>query len=65
VIDSSELADVKLIADRDSARWKLSNVEVQKRRAFFWELFITDCWMVRCFGCPVESSLIISPPLSI
>ncbi|CAL1710217.1 unnamed protein product [Somion occarium] len=27
---------------RDSARWKLSTSEVQKRRALFWELFITD-----------------------
>ncbi|KAK7680387.1 hypothetical protein QCA50_016627 [Cerrena zonata] len=27
---------------RDSARWKLSPSEVQKRRALFWELFITD-----------------------
>lgn len=33
-------------ADRDSARWKLSPAEVQKRRALFWELFITDCWQV-------------------
>ncbi len=32
--------------DRDSARWKLSPAEVQKRRALFWELFITDCWQV-------------------
>lgn len=32
--------------DRDSARWKLPPAEVQKRRALFWELFITDCWQV-------------------
>lgn len=35
--------------DRDCARWKLSPGEVQKRRALFWELFITDCWQVRPF----------------
>jgi hypothetical protein len=28
----------------DSARWKLSPKDVQKRRALFWELFITDGW---------------------
>lgn len=33
-------------ADRDCARWKLTPAEVQKRRALFWELFITDCWQV-------------------
>ncbi|KAG5643330.1 hypothetical protein DXG03_001180 [Asterophora parasitica] len=31
---------------RDCARWKLPPAEVQKRRALFWELFITDCWQV-------------------
>ncbi|KAI0088357.1 hypothetical protein BDY19DRAFT_891492 [Irpex rosettiformis] len=30
--------------NRDCARWKLPPAEVQKRRALFWELFITDCW---------------------
>jgi hypothetical protein len=35
-----------LAADRDCARWKLTTAEVQKRRALFWELFITDCWQV-------------------
>lgn len=29
---------------KDSARWKLPPHEVQKRRALFWELFITDGW---------------------
>ncbi|TFK67651.1 hypothetical protein BDN72DRAFT_90025 [Pluteus cervinus] len=29
---------------RDCARWGLPPAEVQKRRALFWELFITDCW---------------------
>jgi hypothetical protein len=33
-------------ADRDCARWKLAPAEVQKRRALFWELFITDGWQV-------------------
>jgi hypothetical protein len=33
-------------SDRDCARWKLTPAEVQKRRALFWELFITDCWQV-------------------
>ena len=32
--------------DRDCARFKLSTAETQKRRALFWELFITDCWQV-------------------
>jgi len=36
----------KLCVDRDCARWKLPPAEVQKRRALFWELFITDCWQV-------------------
>ncbi|KAI0761390.1 fungal-specific transcription factor domain-containing protein [Trametes elegans] len=35
---------------RDSARWKLSSAEVQKRRALFWELFITDCWQALATG---------------
>lgn len=35
---------------RDSARWKLSPAEVQKRRALFWELFITDCWQSLATG---------------
>ena len=33
-----------LLIDRDCARWGLHPAEVQKRRALFWELFITDCW---------------------
>ncbi|KAH6903168.1 hypothetical protein BKA70DRAFT_1301768 [Coprinopsis sp. MPI-PUGE-AT-0042] len=36
--------------DRDCARWKLSPAEVQKRRALFWELFITDCWQALATG---------------
>ncbi|GJE93089.1 fungal-specific transcription factor domain-containing protein [Phanerochaete sordida] len=35
---------------RDCARWKLSPAEVQKRRALFWELFITDCWQALATG---------------
>ncbi|KAI8996651.1 fungal-specific transcription factor domain-containing protein [Trametes punicea] len=35
---------------RDSARWKLPTSEVQKRRALFWELFITDCWQALATG---------------
>ncbi|KAI0372583.1 hypothetical protein BV20DRAFT_1015373 [Pilatotrama ljubarskyi] len=35
---------------RDCARWKLSSSEVQKRRALFWELFITDCWQALATG---------------
>ncbi|KAI0059946.1 hypothetical protein BV25DRAFT_1889043 [Artomyces pyxidatus] len=35
---------------RDCARWKLSPAEVQKRRALFWELFITDCWQSLATG---------------
>ncbi|RXW22261.1 hypothetical protein EST38_g3612 [Candolleomyces aberdarensis] len=35
---------------RDCARWKLSPGEVQKRRALFWELFITDCWQSLATG---------------
>ncbi|TRM66904.1 fungal-specific transcription factor domain-containing protein [Schizophyllum amplum] len=35
---------------RDSARFKLPPGEVQKRRALFWELFITDCWQSLATG---------------
>ncbi|KAG7095619.1 hypothetical protein E1B28_006343 [Marasmius oreades] len=35
---------------RDCARWRLSPAEVQKRRALFWELFITDCWQSLATG---------------
>ncbi|KAL0946244.1 hypothetical protein HGRIS_012501 [Hohenbuehelia grisea] len=35
---------------RDSARWNLPPAEVQKRRALFWELFITDCWQSLATG---------------
>lgn len=34
------------LPDRDCARWQLPPQEVQKRRALFWELFITDGWQV-------------------
>ncbi|KAG9313765.1 hypothetical protein JVU11DRAFT_6124 [Chiua virens] len=37
-------------ADRDCARWQLSPSEVQKRRALFWELFITDGWQSLATG---------------
>ncbi|KAJ3761423.1 hypothetical protein EV360DRAFT_37822, partial [Lentinula raphanica] len=36
--------------NRDCARWKLPPSEVQKRRALFWELFITDCWQSLATG---------------
>ncbi|KAJ7120976.1 fungal-specific transcription factor domain-containing protein [Mycena epipterygia] len=35
---------------RDCARWNLKPPEVQKRRALFWELFITDCWQALATG---------------
>ncbi|KAJ6591211.1 fungal-specific transcription factor domain-containing protein [Mycena vulgaris] len=35
---------------RDCARWGLKPAEVQKRRALFWELFITDCWQALATG---------------
>ncbi|KAH7912868.1 fungal-specific transcription factor domain-containing protein [Hygrophoropsis aurantiaca] len=35
---------------RDCARWNLSPGEVQKRRALFWELFITDGWQSLATG---------------
>ncbi|KAG6848992.1 hypothetical protein H0H93_012161 [Arthromyces matolae] len=35
---------------RDCARWNLPTAEVQKRRALFWELFITDCWQSLATG---------------
>ncbi|KAI0783269.1 fungal-specific transcription factor domain-containing protein [Abortiporus biennis] len=35
---------------RDCSRWKLSPYEVQKRRALFWEIFITDCWQSLATG---------------
>ncbi|KIY49731.1 hypothetical protein FISHEDRAFT_7362, partial [Fistulina hepatica ATCC 64428] len=36
--------------DRDSARFQLQPSEVQKRRALFWELFITDSWQSLATG---------------
>ncbi|KAJ7242063.1 hypothetical protein C8J57DRAFT_981855, partial [Mycena rebaudengoi] len=36
--------------NRDCARWGLKPGEVQKRRALFWELFITDCWQALATG---------------
>lgn len=35
---------------RDCARWQLPPQEVQKRRALFWELFITDGWQSLATG---------------
>ncbi|RDX52322.1 hypothetical protein OH76DRAFT_207245 [Lentinus brumalis] len=35
---------------RDCSRFKLSTAETQKRRALFWELFITDCWQALATG---------------
>ncbi|KAH9834766.1 fungal-specific transcription factor domain-containing protein [Rhodofomes roseus] len=46
---SSKLAQ-SIGLHRDCARWKLSPAEVQKRRALFWELFITDCWQALATG---------------
>ncbi|KAF9485642.1 hypothetical protein BDN70DRAFT_870940 [Pholiota conissans] len=53
---------------RDCARWKLTPAEVQKRRALFWELFITDCWQslatgrLATFSLPfVDSELPLDP----
>ncbi|KAH9944904.1 fungal-specific transcription factor domain-containing protein [Amylocystis lapponica] len=46
---SSKLAQ-SIGLHRDCARWKLSPAEVQKRRALFWELFITDCWQSLATG---------------
>jgi hypothetical protein len=44
---ASKLNDVLIRdADRDCARWGLKPGEVWKRRALFWELFITDYWQV-------------------
>jgi hypothetical protein len=45
-------------SDHDTARWNLSPAEVQKRRALFWELFITDCWQVH------RLQSIFDPPLT-
>ncbi|RXW22701.1 hypothetical protein EST38_g3131 [Candolleomyces aberdarensis] len=42
---------------RDCARWKLSPGEVQKRRALFWELFVTDCWQSLATGHEATFSL--------
>ncbi|PCH36758.1 hypothetical protein WOLCODRAFT_127620 [Wolfiporia cocos MD-104 SS10] len=46
---SSKLAQ-SIGLHRDCARWKLTPAEVQKRRALFWELFITDCWQALATG---------------
>ncbi|TFY73407.1 hypothetical protein EWM64_g10605, partial [Hericium alpestre] len=47
---STKLAQSIGLPDRDCARWKLPPAEVQKRRALFWELFITDCWQSLATG---------------
>ncbi|KAI0703865.1 hypothetical protein C8T65DRAFT_709179 [Cerioporus squamosus] len=44
---SSKLAQS---VNRDCSRFKLSTAETQKRRALFWELFITDCWQALATG---------------
>ncbi|KIJ63588.1 hypothetical protein HYDPIDRAFT_175933 [Hydnomerulius pinastri MD-312] len=36
--------------NRDCARWQLPSSEIQKRRALFWELFITDGWQSLATG---------------
>ncbi|KAI0708422.1 hypothetical protein C8Q76DRAFT_627233 [Earliella scabrosa] len=44
---SSKLAQS---VNRDCSRFNLSAAETQKRRALFWELFITDCWQALATG---------------
>ncbi|OCH83843.1 hypothetical protein OBBRIDRAFT_892109 [Obba rivulosa] len=46
---SSKLAQT-LGLHRDPARFNLQPAEVQKRRALFWEIFITDCWQALATG---------------
>ncbi|KII91782.1 hypothetical protein PLICRDRAFT_136237 [Plicaturopsis crispa FD-325 SS-3] len=53
---------------RDCARWGLKPSEVQKRRALFWELFITDGWQslatgrLSTFALPFVDSELPSDP---
>ncbi|KAH8115272.1 hypothetical protein DFH11DRAFT_1588312 [Phellopilus nigrolimitatus] len=38
--------------DRDSSRWGLSPLEVQRRRALFWDLVVADSWQSLATGRP-------------
>ncbi|KAI5123792.1 hypothetical protein M0805_009087 [Coniferiporia weirii] len=43
--------------DRDSARWGLNPMEVQRRRAVFWDLYVADCWQSLATGRPPSITL--------
>ncbi|KAK7689316.1 hypothetical protein QCA50_007107 [Cerrena zonata] len=50
---------------RDSARWKLSLSETQKRRALFWELFIADGFQSLATGrLPIFSLPVVDTQLA-
>jgi hypothetical protein len=34
------------VLDRDPTRFKLSEIETQRRRRLFWEVYISDMWIV-------------------
>ena len=43
--------------DRDSGRWKVDEIETQRRRELFWELFTYDSWQCWTFGRPPSFAL--------
>jgi hypothetical protein len=34
------------VLDRDPTRFKLSEIETQRRRRLFWEVYVFDMWVV-------------------
>ncbi|KAJ7861197.1 fungal-specific transcription factor domain-containing protein [Mycena olivaceomarginata] len=42
---------------RDSARWGISTIMVQRRRILFWDLFVADVWTSLSTGRPPSFSL--------
>jgi hypothetical protein len=40
---------IEKFLDRDPSRFKLSDIETQRRRRLFWELHISDMWIVSQF----------------
>lgn len=56
------------LVDMNSARWKLDEVNAQRRSRVFWQLFTQDTWIVSCpfFLLPVLPFLFYTsmpPPL--
>jgi hypothetical protein len=43
---------IHFFVDMDSGKFKVDNVEAQRRRELFWELFTYDSWQSWTFGRP-------------